>query len=232
MAIAISPAPQSFTPPSQRSSFTARPEDRRRSDARRGRGAARRAPTAHGRASATALCARTCVRAAPCSRPVGRRITAIPAHFAARSAACSTMIGTHNSAIGGGYGIEQGYIEGLLNVTLFHGDDLGEGVSQFLSVTDQQPRAAPHRDRHHLGLLRSGRRRHLRVPLAGAARPGDDPEGRGGGGGATHRPRLDARNRARGPTCRTGRCSTRWRRGWRNPSTPTRWWCSTSTPSR
>ena len=51
----------------------------------------------------------------------------------------STMIGTHNSAIAQayGYGIEQGYIEGLLNVTLFQGDDLGEGVSQFLSVTDQ-----------------------------------------------------------------------------------------------
>eukprot|EP01116_Phalansterium_solitarium_P013328 TRINITY_DN306_c0_g1_i2.p1 TRINITY_DN306_c0_g1~~TRINITY_DN306_c0_g1_i2.p1 ORF type:complete len:446 (+),score=145.15 TRINITY_DN306_c0_g1_i2:527-1864(+) len=49
------------------------------------------------------------------------------------------MPGTHNSAISlaYGFGIEEDGIEALLGTNLYNGDDVGEGVSQYLSVTDQ-----------------------------------------------------------------------------------------------
>merc|ERR550514_1308544 len=51
----------------------------------------------------------------------------------------ATLPGTHNSAItqAYGFGIEQDYIEQLLNTTLYKGDDLGEGVCNTFSVLDQ-----------------------------------------------------------------------------------------------
>lgn len=50
-----------------------------------------------------------------------------------------TFIGSHNSAISlaYGYGIEMDGFEKLLNTTLYDNDDLGEGVDQTFSVTDQ-----------------------------------------------------------------------------------------------
>lgn len=47
--------------------------------------------------------------------------------------------GTHNSAItqADGFGIEQDFMEDLLGESLYNGDDVGEGVCQYLSVTDQ-----------------------------------------------------------------------------------------------
>lgn len=47
--------------------------------------------------------------------------------------------GTHNSAISQayGFGIEEDGIEALLGINLYKGDDEGEGVCQYLSLTDQ-----------------------------------------------------------------------------------------------
>ena len=49
------------------------------------------------------------------------------------------LIGSHNSAISlaYGYGIEQDGFEKLLNKTYYDSDDLGEGVCQSFSLTDQ-----------------------------------------------------------------------------------------------
>eukprot|EP00929_Paragymnodinium_shiwhaense_P024276 TRINITY_DN14993_c0_g1_i3.p1 TRINITY_DN14993_c0_g1~~TRINITY_DN14993_c0_g1_i3.p1 ORF type:complete len:227 (+),score=29.27 TRINITY_DN14993_c0_g1_i3:67-747(+) len=50
-----------------------------------------------------------------------------------------TFPGSHNSAIslGYGFGIEMDGIEKLLNTTLYKTDDLGEGVCQSFTLTDQ-----------------------------------------------------------------------------------------------
>lgn len=47
--------------------------------------------------------------------------------------------GTHNSAISQayGFGIEEDAIEAILGINLYKGDDEGEGVCQYLSITDQ-----------------------------------------------------------------------------------------------
>lgn len=51
----------------------------------------------------------------------------------------ATLLGTHNSAISQAYrfGIEEDFIFNLTGERMYRGDDLGEGVCQTLSVTDQ-----------------------------------------------------------------------------------------------